>query len=131
MRNGFRPLVNPATSIRDHQGTPTEHARTLAAALQESRSAEASRIHAARIEGHLATSSYVPDQRYLATASLDGKCKVWDLNATTTTPLVLEHNAAVTAARWLPVPEAPDRLFVATACRDGIAAVLRDPQTWS
>jgi len=61
------------------------------------------------------------NKRYLATASLDSTCVVWDLEKPGVKPVVLEHDAAVTAVRWIPL-ESPD-LFVATACRDGVVRV--------
>jgi predicted nucleic acid-binding protein len=65
MRNGFSPLINPATKVSEHKGTPTAHARQLAADIAEARNVAEERDARDAALDFADGTTFVPDRRYL------------------------------------------------------------------
>jgi len=64
------------------------------------------------------------DGRWLATSSLDSSARIWDLQATPPTAVVLEHPQSVGTIRF-----SPDARLVTTACGDGALRVYKTGAT--
>lgn len=79
-----------------------------------------------RLEGHsgiVTAAVFLPPGDWIATASWDRSVGLWDLRATTKTPLQLQHGDALAAVR-----ASRDGRWLVTLCEDGVVRVWNVPR---